>query len=758
VSSSNGGSLGTVGAISGTSCNITGLTNGGIYTFFVTATNVVGTGPAGISNQITLASPPNAPSPVTATAGIRSATLSWSAPNDNESAITSYTVSVSSSNGGSLGTVGAISGTSCNITGLTNGKTYTFSVTATNGAGTGPAGTSNQITPASAPSAPTSVAATIGIGTSTITWNPPSNNGGLPISFYTLRITGGSYTGFSNPVTSGIIISGLSNYTQYTFYVKATNTAGLESPEGSVTITMPGNPTQPNNLSVVAGDSSVQVSWEEPHNNGGSAIITYYIRVLSGGSILNTINTQSTSLSYTVTGLTNGVVYNFSVAAANIVGIGDYSSETSQVVPVPAATVPGTPNITSVTRGDTEVTVNWSAPSSNGSAITTYYIQPYAAGSLFNIISTASTATSYTVPGLTNGTSYTFSVAAVNGVGTGSYSSQSSSVTPAGLPGTPSTPTTTAGDTQVTVNWSAPSSNGSAITGYSIVVFSNFSVIRTVTSGSTSVIVTGLTNGTSYAFQVAAVNGVGRGADSPLTPLVTPINSLPDPPNIGGQFGIVVQTSYSVHGNFFGGRSAQTRDAITAPSYTGGSAIKYYTYFCIHNSTVTASTPIIEGVPFFENIGLSAYDPVGNFYITATNTAGYTSLPRICNNLVEGGNLNTSIGTDSSLSYSSPVNISSITHSGIMYPNGTWSNSFAVNFTPIPNMLYYTVIMDGLFGYPLRGNGYSEFGKTTPPITVSFDSNGRLTSGYGPFTFRISCTNANISTSKLSAPFTFSIP
>ncbi len=755
VSSSNGGSLGTVVTISGTSCTVTGLTNGGIYTFSVTATNGAGTSTAGTSNTISLASPPNAPTSVTATAGIGSASLSWPAPNDNGSAITSYTVTVSSSNGGSLGTVVTISGTSCTVTGLTNGGIYTFSVTATNGAGTGPARTSNTITLAGVPSAPTSIAATIEIGTSTITWNPPSNNGGSPISFYTLRITGGSYNGFSNPVTSGITISGLSNYTQYTFYVKATNAAGLESPEGSVTITMPGNPTQPNNLSVVAGDSSVQVNWGVPANNGGSAITTYYIRVLRGGSILNTINTQSTSLSYTVTGLTNGVVYNFSVAAANIVGIGDYSSETSQVVPVPAATVPGTPNITSVTRGDTEVTVNWSAPSSNGSAITTYYIQPYAAGSLFNIISTASTATSYTVPGLTNGTSYTFSVAAVNGVGTGSYSSQSSSVTPAGLPGTPSTPTTTAGDTQVTVNWSAPSSNGSAITGYSIVVFSNFSVIRTVTSGSTSVIVTGLTNGTSYAFQVAAVNGVGRGADSPLTPLVTPINSLPDPPNIVS--GIFVEARYLDNGDFYDKRLG-TGNSITAPTNTGGSAIKYYTTFCIHAGVLRSpSDAITEAVPSYASIYLSYYTPNGNFYVTATNTAGYTSLPRICN-LDTPFPQNISIGTDSSLSYSSPVNISSITHSDNMYPNGTWSNSFGVNFTPIPNMLYYTVIMDGLFGYPLRGNGYSYFGATTPPIYINFTSNGRLTSGYGPFTFRISCTNANISTSKLSAPFTFSIP
>jgi hypothetical protein len=738
-------------AVSGTTYDISGLVNGTSYVFGVAAVNIAGIGTDANFNPIIPAGAPGVPTDVSGSFGNTTATISWNPPaNLNGGTLRGYIVSINSQQAPI--TIDAATNT-YTFPGLINGVSYTLSVKTYSSAGfSNPV--SVTVTPGKPPGSPTGLtAAYAGSSGVLLNWVAPvdSGTGSVPVDRY--RITYDS-SAFNISGSTTFTAVGLTNGTLYTFGVTSINTVNLLSTPATIQWTPATSPTAPSPVTATAGIRSASLSWGAPNNNG-SAITSYTVMVSSSnGGSLGTIGTIS-GTSCTVTGLTDGKDYTFTVTATNAAGTS--AAGTSNTITL--AGLPGIPVIQTPTQGDTQVTVNWSAPSSNGSAITTYYIQPYAAGSLFNIISTASTATSYTVTNLTNGTSYTFSVAAVNGVGTGSYSSQSSPVTPAGLPGPPNITSTPAGDTQVTVNWSAPTSNGSTISNYSIQEYIGGSFNRTITTGSaaTSYTVTGLTNGTSYTFSVAAVNGVGTGSYSSQSSPVTPA-SLPDPPNIISP-GIVVQTRYLDNGQFFD-KTVYTQTSITAPSNTGGSAIKYYTCFCIHNSTIrTPSDTLTEGVPINKSIYLSSYTPNGNFYVTATNTAGYTSLPRICNNLTEGGNLSTSIGTDSSLSYSSPVNINSITYSTTIYDNGmTWSNLFSVNFTPISNMLYYTVVMDGYGAYPLTGNSNSTFGVTTSPIYIDFVSTGQVPSGTGPFTFRISCTNTNISTSKLSAPFTFLIP
>jgi hypothetical protein len=71
------------------------------------------------------------------------------------------------------------------------------------------------------------------------------------------------------------------------------------------------------------------------------------------------------------------------------------------------------------------------------------------------------------VTGLTNGMAYTFTVAALNAVGTGPDSVPSAAVTPATEAGAPTGVSGTSGNTQVALSWTAPASDGgSAITGY----------------------------------------------------------------------------------------------------------------------------------------------------------------------------------------------------------------------------------------------------------------------------------------------------
>ena len=98
--------------------------------------------------------------------------------------------------------------------------------------------------------------------------------------------------------------------------------------------------------------------------------------------------------------------------------------------PTPNTTLPGTPTGVTGSPGDRSVGLVWTAPSNGGSPITNYRITPYIGTTAQAAVLTGSGATSYTVTGLTNGTTYTFTVAAINSVGTGPASAQSPTVTP----------------------------------------------------------------------------------------------------------------------------------------------------------------------------------------------------------------------------------------------------------------------------------------------------------------------------------------
>ncbi|MGZ4692267.1 MAG: fibronectin type III domain-containing protein [Acidimicrobiales bacterium] len=117
-------------------------------------------------------------------------------------------------------------------------------------------------------------------------------------------------------------------------------------------------------------------------------------------------------------------------------------------------------------------------------------------------------------------------------------------------PGAPTGVTATAGDTQASVSWTAPASDGgSAITGYTAVSTPG-SKTCTWTTGPLTCAVTGLTNGTAYTFKVKATNAIGdsplSAASSPVTPSAGPgtlfhalvparvLDSRPGAGNVGG--------------------------------------------------------------------------------------------------------------------------------------------------------------------------------------------------------------------------------
>ena len=273
-------------------------------------------------------------------------------------------------------------------------------------------------------------------------------------------------------------------------------------------------PAAPAGVSAAPGDTSAKLSWTAPHD-GGSPITGYVVTASPGGKTCAT-----STLTCTVTGLTNGTAYTFVVSAANAAGTGPASAASNSTTP---RTVPSAPrSLTTAVAptsgvGSGQVRLAWTAPSSNGgAAITDYVIErsPNGTSGWTTINDGVRTTTTYTVTGLSNGTRYYFRVTAKNGAGNGPASTVVNTI-PRTKPGAPGGVRATSLRRSVRLTWNAPATGGSAITDYVIQRSMNGRTWSTVTDRVTTSrthTVTGLRSGLTYRFRVAARNAAGTGS------------------------------------------------------------------------------------------------------------------------------------------------------------------------------------------------------------------------------------------------------
>ncbi len=404
--------------------------------------------------------------------------------------------------------------------------------------------------PNGVPYPPTGVSATGGTNAASVSFAPPTNNGGTTITSYKVTATdttdsAGSTTatGTTSPISATKLFGG----DTYTFTVAAINSVGTgTSSAASSPLTLgAGPPAAPVAPSVTAANQSATLTWGAPYSDG--AAITGYVHhpVLSG--VAQTPVDVPASSSYTFDSangdaLVNGDSYTFTVAATNSVGTGSASAASSAVVPDNVPDAPATPT---ANAGNQTATVNWTTPFNEGSTITGYVVTPYDNGTAGTPVTVGNVLT-YTFNGLNNGDSYTFTVAATNGVGTGSPSGQSTAVVPDTVPDTPAAPLATAGNTQASITWTAPFNEGSSITGYVLTEYDGATEVTQVTVGNVlAYTFSGLTNDHSYTYTVAAINGVGTGGlrppPTPWSPVATltprpvprPPAGMPRPPSTG---------------------------------------------------------------------------------------------------------------------------------------------------------------------------------------------------------------------------------
>lgn len=173
------------------------------------------------------------------------------------------------------------------------------------------------------PTTPQDFTATPGSGQVSLRWIAPADTGGSAITGYQVSKDGG--TSWTNVgLTTAYTFTGLTNGTEYTFKVRAVNSAGsgAEASRTATPTSAPSVPTVPRNFTASPGFQRVILNWDVPASNGGSSIIRYEVSKNNGGDWTS----AGLYTRYEFTGLTNGTEYTFKVRAVNSAGNGAEAS------------------------------------------------------------------------------------------------------------------------------------------------------------------------------------------------------------------------------------------------------------------------------------------------------------------------------------------------------------------------------------------------------------------------------------------------
>ena len=515
---------------------------------------------------------PGAPGSLAATPGNAQVSLSWTAAAANNSAITKYQYR-RKADSGSFGNwtdvpdgsdAGTETGdeTGVTVTSLTNGTAYTFEVRAVNGEGNGAAATATATPVAPDTTAPrvTSVARRTPLTSPTnadgLTWrvtfsenvkNVNAADFAVAGTTATLTVTEVTASTVYNVAASGGNLANLDATVTLSFAsgqdIKdlADNALANTTPTGTNDNTYAVDNTAPAFASAAANGATLVVTLNETLAAASSlANGAFRVKKTPSGGAEQTVSlsstapaingatvtlTLATALLPTDTGVkvsytrpTTGSNNRLADAAGN-----ETASFTDQSVTNNTTATPGAPGNFTAVRGNGQVVLSWTAPSNS---VISKYQYRYAAGASVpaatawtdvpdsNSNGDRTDETAHTVTGLTNGTAYAFEVRAVNSDGGGTAAA--ATATPATVPGAPGNLTATPGDGQVVLDWAAPANNGGdAVTRYewrsapgnSVPQTTSWTMLGNVTGHT----VTGLANGTQYAFEVRAVNGPGHG-------------------------------------------------------------------------------------------------------------------------------------------------------------------------------------------------------------------------------------------------------
>ncbi|NIZ93486.1 fibronectin type III domain-containing protein [Kineococcus rubinsiae] len=494
---------------------VTGLVSGTTYTYRVVAldrTGNVSDASAPVTATPADTTPPAVPTGVAADAGDGRVTVRWTG--NTEADLDHY--NVYDGTGAKVASV-AKGATTSTITGLVNDTTYRYRVSAVDTAGNESSPSADvSVTPvdSTAPDTPRGFAAVAGDGGATLSWTASTEP---DLDRYVVLDGAGVVVETITAPATTVRVGPLVNGTTYTYRLAAVDRRGNTSTSSAPVMVVPTDqtaPTTPTGVTAAAGDTTATVSWTAVTD----ADLHHYVVQDDTGRVLRTVPAGTTTTTFT--SLTNAVAYSYRVVAVDATG--NSSTPSAVVTATPQdRTAPAVPTGLTATAGDTTALLTWNAVAD---ADVAGYVVHDAAG---NVVATSvGTSTHVWVTSLVNGTSYSFTVSAVDRAENSSARSTPVTVSPRDTtaPGAPTAVIAAAGDAQATIAWTG--SPDADVDHYDVLDADGLTRAR-VTATARTAVVANLVNGTPYEFSVQAVDASGNRSPLAAADPVTPVDRTP---------------------------------------------------------------------------------------------------------------------------------------------------------------------------------------------------------------------------------------